>query len=154
MLPDDGFWAAKQVMAFTEPEVRAIVKLAEYSSEAGNEYLIQSLMKRREKIGRTYFAMVLPLDNFEVDNGHLRFDDLAVKNGFHTPRTYQYEWSTFDNESGGRSPIPGTSSDSLPSIPGGYAVVQIVAEDRKKSVDVYVRSTGGKPEVVGIERHW
>jgi hypothetical protein len=154
MLPDDGFWAAKQVMAFTEPEVRAIVKLAEYSSEAGNEYLIQSLMKRREKIGRTYFAMVLPLDNFEVDNGHLRFDDLAVKNGFHTPRTYQYEWSTFDNESGGRSPIPGASSDSLPSIPGGYAVVQIVAEDRKKSVDVYVRSTGGKPEVVGIERHW
>ena len=35
MLPDDGFWAAKQVMAFTEPEVRRCVKLAEYSSEAG-----------------------------------------------------------------------------------------------------------------------
>jgi hypothetical protein len=154
MLPDDGFWAAKQVMAFTEPEVRAIVKLAEYSSEAGNEYLIQSLMKRREKIGRTYFAMVLPLDNFDIDNGHLRFDDLAVKNGFHTPRTYQYEWSTIDNETGGRSPISGATSNRLPSIRGGYAVVQIVAEDPKKSVDVYLRSTGGNPQVVGIERHW
>ena len=94
MLPDDGFWAAKQVMAFTEPEVRAIVKLAEYSSEAGNEYLIQSLMERREKIGRTYFAMVLPLDSFEASRtAGLRFDDLAGKNGFHGPRTYQFQWS-------------------------------------------------------------
>jgi hypothetical protein len=52
MLPDGAFWAAKQVMAFTEPEVRAIVKTGEFSSDEGIEYLIESLMKRREKIGR------------------------------------------------------------------------------------------------------
>ena len=34
-LPDDEFWAAKQVMAFTDEQIRAIVKVAEYSDPAG-----------------------------------------------------------------------------------------------------------------------
>ena len=80
--------------------------------------------------------MVLPLDKFRGRERQLKFDDLAVKNGFHGPRTYQFQWSTLDNESGGRTPIPGATSDSLPPIRVGYAVVQIVAEDPKKSVDV------------------
>jgi hypothetical protein len=155
MLPDDGFWAAKQVMTFTEPEIRAIVKTADYSSEAGVEYLIHSLMRRREKIGRAYFSMVLPIDNVTIENGRLRFDDLAVKYGFHASRAYQYRWSTFDNDSGAREEIAGAMSDSLPSsIRDGYAVVEIKAEDPKHFVDVYVRNRRGRSQVVGIERHW
>lgn len=155
MLPDDGFWAAKQVMAFTEPEVRAIVKTAEYSSEEGVEYLIRSLMQRREKIGRAYFGMVLPLDSFAIEDGRLKFEDLGAKYGFHSPRNYQISWSSFDNESGARTAVAGASPDVLPSdLRDGYAVAQIKAEDPKKTIDVYVRVRGGRREIVGVERHW
>ena len=33
-LPDDTFWAARQVMAFTDEEIRAIVQTGQYSKEA------------------------------------------------------------------------------------------------------------------------
>jgi hypothetical protein len=155
MLPDDGFWAAKQVMAFTEPEIRAIVRTAEYSSEEGSEYLVKSLMGRREKIGRTYFTQVLPLDNIRVENGRVAFEDLGVKYGFAQARQYQYAWSSFDNETGARTAISGATSDAVPSgTGGGYAVVRIQAGDPKKVVDVYVRQRGGQTEVIGIERTW
>jgi hypothetical protein len=155
MLPDDGFWAAKQVMAFTEAEIRALVRTAEYSSEEGSEYLVKSLMGRREKIGRTYFSHVLPLDNIRIQNGRVVFDDLGVKYGFAPARQYQYAWSSFDNESGARTALAGATSDAVPSgARGGYAVVRIQAGDPKKVVDVYVRQRGGQPEVVGIERTW
>ena len=155
MLPDDGFWAAKQVMTFTEPEIRAMVKTADYSSEPGVEYLIDSLVQRRDKIGRYYFSAVLPIDNVAIVNGKLKFDDLAVKYGFHSPRTYQYTWATFNNETGARTPIAGAVSEALPAdVRDGYSVVQIKGDDPAKSVDLYIRHRGNGPVIVGIERHW
>ena len=155
MLPDDGFWAAKQVMMFTEPEIRAMVKTADYSSEEGVEYLIRSLVQRRDKIGRSYFSMVLPIDNLTIENGRLKFEDLAVKYGFHAPRAFQYSWAAFDNETGARKIISGAISERIPSnMRDGYAVVQIKSEDPTKFVDVYVRRRGSHWQVVGIERHW
>jgi hypothetical protein len=154
-LPDDGFWAAKQVMNFTEPEVRAMVKTAEYTSAEGAEYLVKSLMQRREKIGRRYFSEVLPLDNFTVEGSRVRFDDLAVKYGFAQPRTYRYSWAAFNNDTEARTPMAGASSDEVPSsFTSGYAVVQIQGEDAKKVVDVYLRRQGGALQVVGVERRW
>jgi hypothetical protein len=153
MLPDDGYWAAKQVMTFTEPEVRALVKLAEYSSEKGVEYLVQSLMGRREKIGRTYFSMVLPLDNFSIENGRLKFDDLAVTYEFERSRTYQYAWAQFDNTTGTRTPI-GAASDVIPSDSGAFSVVRIKSGDDRKFVDVYLRNASGRMSVIGVERGW
>jgi hypothetical protein len=157
-LYDDAFWAAKQVMTFTEPEVRAMVKTSEYTSAEGMEYLVKSLMQRREKIGRAYFSRVLPLDGFSVEGGRLRFEDLAVKYGFVQPRTFRYTWSTFNNETEARSPIAGAASDAIPAaFASGYAVVQIQGDDAKKTIDVYLRKRGGAasaPQVVGVERRW
>jgi hypothetical protein len=112
-------------------------------------------MGRREKIGRTYFTHVLPLDNVRVDNGRVVFDDLGVKYGFAQARQYQFAWSSFDNGTGARTAISGATSDTVPTgVSGGYAVVRIQAGDPKKVVDVYVRQRGGQTEVVGIERTW
>jgi hypothetical protein len=119
------------------------------------EYLIRSLVKRRDKIGRVYFSMVLPIDNVTIANGRLKFDDLAVTYGFQNARTYTYEWSTFNNETEARSSISGSSSDAIPrTVSSGYSVVRIKAEDPKKFVDVYLRHKSGQPQVVGVERHW
>ena len=43
-LPDDTFWAAKQVMTFTEPEIRAIVETGEYSDRRAVDYISKVLM--------------------------------------------------------------------------------------------------------------
>ena len=155
MLPDDAFWAAKQVMAFTEPEVRTMVQSAQYSDAEGVEYLIQVLMTRREKIGRAFFGKLLPLDAFQVRDGRLVFDDLEVKYGFRSPRQFEYRWAIFDNGSGTRTPLSEATTAELPSGLGdGYAVAQIRSGDPKKVVDVYVRTGNGRAEVAGVDRKW
>ena len=97
-LPDDGFWAAKQVMRFTEPEIRALVQTAQYTDKDAEDYLVRVLIGRQRKIGETYFKLVLPLDNFRVQDRTLRFDDLGVQYGITAQRTYSIVWSEFDNQ--------------------------------------------------------
>ena len=96
-LPDDTFWAAKQVMAFRDEEIRAIVQTGEYSDPRAEDWIVKSLIERRNKIGRTYFARVLPLDGFAVCGDELTFADLSVKYGFAPKRGYSVEWANFDN---------------------------------------------------------
>ena len=77
-LPDDTFWAAKLVMAFTDEDIRAIVSTGQYSDPAAAAWLAECLIERRNRIGRAYLGRVLPLDNFRVENGQLAFDDLEA----------------------------------------------------------------------------
>ena len=77
-LPDDTFWAAKQVMAFTDEEIRAIVQTGQYSQPA-EDWITAALIERRNRIGRTYLSRILPLDRFRVSGNALEFDDLALR---------------------------------------------------------------------------
>ena len=80
-LPDDTFWAARQVMAFTDEEIRAIVRSAQYSDPAAEKWIADCLIERRDKIGRAYFPRVLPLDSFATEGGQLTFVDRGVQFG-------------------------------------------------------------------------
>jgi hypothetical protein len=162
-LLDDGFWAAKIVMSFSDEEIRALVNTSEYSSKEGIDYLARTLIARRDKIGRAYFARVLPLDNFRVSDGRLEFDDLAVKFRMHDRREYSVAWSRFDNYSAVKTPIAGATSASLPAEAASagkpaYFAAEIRSQepkdDAKKTVTVYVRANGAKREIVGVERRW
>ncbi len=53
-LPDDTFWAARQVMAFTDADIRAIVQVAQYSDPRVGRWIADCLIERRNRIGRTY----------------------------------------------------------------------------------------------------
>ncbi len=97
-LPDDTFWAAKQLAAFTDEDIRTLVSAGEYSDPAAEAWMVQCLIERKNRILATYFGMVLPLVDLEVREGALRFVDLAVERGFSEPRAYRYQWSLFDNE--------------------------------------------------------
>lgn len=125
-LPDDEFWAAKQVMAFTDDDIRAIVSTGELSDPEAAEYLTQCLIKRRDKIGKAYYAKVLPFDRFRVDaNGTLAWDDLSGQ----VPDGKATAWATEN----------------------GVSVATVSAASRpKQTIRVYLRSG----TIVGLERAW
>jgi len=81
----DAFWGAKVVMSFTEPQIRAVVEQAQYSSREAADYLVKTLIERQRKIGQYAFNRVNPLDRFRVSgsgtNQVLEFEDLAVRYG-------------------------------------------------------------------------
>jgi len=54
-LPDDEFWAAKQVMAFTGEQIAAIVRTGQYSDPRAEKWIIDCLIERRDKsAGRSW----------------------------------------------------------------------------------------------------
>ena len=83
----DGFWAAKIIMKFTDDEIREILSTGEFSDKADRDYIAQTLIERRDLIGRYWFEQANPLDDFQLhpkDDGsyELQFEDLAVHYGF------------------------------------------------------------------------
>ena len=156
-LPDDTFWAARQVMAFTDDEIRAIVQTGEYTKPA-EDWLTATLIERRNRIGRAYLARVLPLDRFRLTGTTLAFDDLGVVHGFSPPRTYAIEWFGFDNAASALLPAIGAGAD-LPAAAqalaaGSYVAARIDGSDPAMNVTVYLRRRADGFEVVGVDRGW
>ena len=154
-LPGDDSWAAKQIMAFTDEDVRAIVEVAEYSDPRAANYIAETLIERRDKIGRAHFQRVLPLDKFEIRDGNLEFEDLEVNHGFVGSRDHRVQWSRFDNATGRQTAITGAASFRVPDLSGdGYLAALIEAERPGQTVTIYVRKRDGTIEVVGVDRTW
>lgn len=145
--PDDAFWAAKQVMAFTDEEIRALVKTGEYSSSAAEEWVTRCLIQRRNKIGRAYFSRVAPLDRFVVRNGQLRFENLAAAYFGHEA-TFAVQWHTLDNAAGILRAIDGATTLDVPKSEAQYLAAELRDNDRGQNVTVYVRD---RHEIVGRE---
>jgi len=157
--PDDAFWAAKQVMAFSDEDIRAIVKTGHYSDPRAEDWIVQCLIRRRDKIGRTYFNKVLPLDRFAAKDSRLVFDDLAVKYGLSGPPQYTVQWARFNNGSAEKTPLAGETTLALPqqlqeAAAGEYFAADIAGYDKKKTVTVYLRKRPEHIEVVGVDRTW
>jgi hypothetical protein len=148
---EDAFWAARQVAAFTDEEIRAIVKLGEFSDPRAAEWIADCLIKRRDKIAQAWFSRVLPLDKFRVTEGRLEFDDLGPK------RAYEIQWSDFDND---RRVLTGLNNTTGPKIPSGGATDYLAARIGCSSasagcpppVTVYLRRSGAYYEIVGVDR--
>jgi hypothetical protein len=153
-LPDDGFWMAKQVMAIGDEALRAIVRTGQYTDPAAEAWILECLIKRRDKIGKAFFNEVLPLDRFTVQDGRLDFENLAVKHGFVSEPAYKVAWAVFDNLTHERSPIPGAAAFDIPASGAEFIAASIHGDEPRKSVDVFLRLRDGRREVVGIERHW
>ena len=74
----DAYWIAKIIMKFDRKFLEAIVAKGELSDSAASSYLVETLLKRRDKIGRTYFEAVTPLDDFSIRNGQICATDLSL----------------------------------------------------------------------------
>ncbi len=99
----DAYWGAKRVMAFTDEEIRAIVETAQMSNTDASEYLIQTLIDRRDKVGRYWFSRMNPLDKFRIvrktnENVLLKFNDLAVDGNLESPKKSAYLYALYHKD--------------------------------------------------------
>jgi hypothetical protein len=155
---EDAFWAAKQVAAFADEEIRAIVKTGEYSDPRATDWIADCLIQRRDKIATAWLGKMLPLDKFRVAAGELSFDDLN-KHASGMPLGYKIEWATFDNERRVATKLPGALGRKVPVVDTAteYLAATIAsasdfAGDSPNPITVYLRRAGRSFEVVGSER--
>jgi hypothetical protein len=158
-LPDDDFWAAKQVMAFTDEQIRGIVHTGAYSDPRAEQWIADSLIARRDKIGKAFLPKLLPLDRFAVENSRLVFEDLGAKYGITSPQQYSLQWSRFDNDAETKTPISGETTSALPApvrdaSNGEYFAVDIRGIEPGKTIIVFLRKNATGVQVAGIERTW
>ena len=143
---EDSYWAAKIVMSFTSDEIRAIVKTGQLSDPIAEDYLVNTLIERRDKIGRYWLTRKSSVDNFTFEDGELRLRHLASEFDFTRRPEIQSEWFLFDANSGISQPVEGEDAPA----PGGYFLVEITSVEGK--VKVYIGNRNGRLEIVGVER--
>lgn len=159
-LPDDEFWMAKQIAAFTDAELEAIIATGQYSDKRASEWLLKCLIERRNKIVRAFLNRVLPLDRFSIQNGAVIFDDLGARHGVRLPGRLKTSWARFDNKARSAQPLTGHSGFTIPGAfssgpDGSYALLEISDElEPARRIEVYIRKKGTAFELVGIDRFW
>lgn len=164
--PADAFWAAKQVRHFSREDLKAIVATAEYSSDDVSEYILRTLLERRDAIARAYLDWGGGLDRFKVQSGRLTFTDLRADHGL-APDTLQrtVAWRTYGNREEKVGPILSRRASSRESVPlPNYSASYLratLAVPQAGTTRVFVRQTeqgSGSPggelrrRVVGVER--
>ena len=61
MRADDAFWAARLVSRFSDEAIRAVVAKARYSDARAAAHLTETLIKRRDKVLKTWLTGVNPI---------------------------------------------------------------------------------------------
>lgn len=160
--PRDAYWGAKIVASFTEPQIRAAVRAAGYHDRAAEDYLVKTLIERRNIICRYWFGRVAPLDHIMLSEHGLSFEDLAISCGIDSSvAEYRYrtlvngknasEWQTIEDELT-------IDSHDLPKFVDSEQQTSVELQVRRagrwsKSVKVYMEDASGKPAIVGIQRN-
>jgi hypothetical protein len=127
MTDRDGYWGAKIVASFSDAQIAAAVEAAHYDDPRATDYLVQNLIVRRDKIAEHWFGKVAPLDFFWVQDGVLRFRDLAVDIGLVGARTYDVEVESKGGHSRGVERVH-LSSAELPLITLGNGASHLSLE--------------------------
>jgi hypothetical protein len=167
MRADDAFWAARIVSRFSDEAIRAVVAKARYSDPRATDYIVETLIKRRDKVLRTWLAGVNPVVDVALSNDALTFDNAAVAAGLaEAPDGYRAVFSAFDNATREVRTLGETSGPSvrlappagLPSAPDSYVRVAIAASGRMPQpswnvpVHAYFRRTESGWTLAGFDR--
>lgn len=100
LIDRDGYWAAKIISAFTSAHLEAIVARAAYQDPRAADFLVRSLLARRDQIARYWFDRVPPLDFFTCEGQELRWRDLGAERGLYRGQSsrYRLSWSAVTAE--------------------------------------------------------
>jgi hypothetical protein len=124
MGPDDAFWAARIVAAFSDEAIAAVVKKARFTDPRASDYLTATLIKRRDKVVACWVTGGNPLVDFALsERGDLTFANAAEQAGVATPATgYRLQWARFDNAIGVATDVDEEMSVSEPRAQGPRAL--------------------------------
>ena len=166
--PDDAFWAARRVMAFSDDMIKALVKTAGYTDPDAERLLAEVLIDRRDKIGAAYLTAITPLVDFALTvDGQLSFENVADRAGLAgaRPKGYRLAWARFDNNTGAMDPMgertiapdePAYSPVPLTGQPGTFVCVRVdpvgPTPDTWTPVRAYFRRTPEAWKLVGLQR--
>jgi hypothetical protein len=167
--PDDLFWAARRVMAFSDPMIRALAATGAYSRPEAAQHLADVLIQRRDRIGAAYLIGVNPLVDFSLSlDGRLSFVNAAVQAGVAPePRSgYRVNWARFDNSTNSTSGIgdiavadsrtPVATPQPLPAAVGSFVCVRVTPIappfDTWREIQAYFRRTDRGWMLVGLNR--
>lgn len=166
MRPEDAFWAARIVARFDEAAVRAIVGKGRYSDPAAVDFIVRTLMERREKVLRAWLNGVMPIVDPVLGAEGLTFRNAAVDAGVAAaPEAYRVTWHAFDNATGAHARegqtmrVAAGARAALPEALAGEAfVMAAIAADGpepgwRTPARVYFRRAAGGWTLVGLERH-
>jgi len=167
MRPEDAFWAACLVARFSDEALRAIVAKARYSEPSAAGYITDVLIKRRDKVLRTWLTGVNPIVEPRLSaDGTLTFDNAAVSAGVASaPAAYVLTWSRFDNTTGANAGaseeirVTGARAEAPPAIVQGSEFVSVAIRSMHPEfsawaapVTVYFRRVAGGWQPVGLDR--
>ena len=161
MRPDDAFWAARIVSRFSDAAIRAIVEKAQYSDAQATAYMTTTLIKRRDKIARTWLNGVNPvIDPSLTGAGRLTWNNAAIAARVaDQPTSYTLQWFRLENATDTKTNVgdattttaaEATAPASLIAPDGGeYIGVVITAKHpthaawAKPATFYFRRATGG-----------
>jgi hypothetical protein len=166
---DDDFWAARRVMAFSDQLIRLVVAAGRFSDAAAERHLADVLIKRRDRIGRTYLTSINPVVDVALDrSGMLTFGNAAVEAQVAAAPAggYRARWYVFDNGTSESRPLGNATTGAagrmqappeLPDRAGMFIRVDIEAVDPPHAswtvpVRAYFRRTADAWKLVGFER--
>lgn len=167
--PDDRFWAARIVAAFSDEAVAAIVRSARFTDPQATEYLTATLLERKGKVLRAWLNGTNPIVDVALSaSGELTFANAAEQAGVATAAgRYTVRWSRFDNATGSHEEVGGEQTLTTPrtQAPDGllrtrpeYVSARLQAHHPDEPawshpLVVYFRRAGDGWSLVGLERN-
>ncbi len=91
----DALWAIKILLAFSNEDIRAMAKAGKYTRPEDETEIVKTLAERRDLIASYWLQRVNGLDRFDLSNGRLTFNDLAVERGFEKEENRAYDVKVF-----------------------------------------------------------
>jgi hypothetical protein len=146
--PADLFWAAKIVMRFRRSHLAAAVDTGRLSHAASRRYLLETLIARRDAIGRAFLLPLTTADRFTLENKRLCMDDLAVKYRLQPQRGLEV------TATGERIALDGKGRGCISIGDDAYQVIRLGSKDPERSpvpIEVHVKG-GAEARVLGILR--
>ncbi len=143
----DLYWGAKLVMRFDRPMLEALVATGEVGDAAAEAYLVDTLIARRDAIGRAFLDGVTPLDELTLAGSKLCGVDLARRYGIATDGAL--------NHDGVRDPIAadGRVCMTVTTEPGYHVARVAISRTGHTTPPLEIHYVGGStPHLVGLVR--
>jgi hypothetical protein len=137
MRPDDAFWGARIVSRFSDEAIRAIVEKARYTDRGATDYMTQTIIKRRDKVMRTWLNGVNPAVNPALTaTGELTFENAAIAARVaDAPASYTLQWFKFDNGADARENV---DAPATVTTARGQAPASLIAPGASEYIGVSI----------------